>query len=105
MGISLGTPDENQGYSGTFSATMISRHLIDSMGDVAETMGVKKTPFAALGTSGSVSRLNFRLGPLSFRHCGGVTGALPRVVSRRILMGNTATNLSTAVFHGRPKWL
>jgi len=44
MGISLGTPDENQGYSGTLSDTMISRHLIDSMGDVAETMGLKNPP-------------------------------------------------------------
>jgi len=52
MGISLGTPDETHGYSGTFSDTMISRYLIDSMGDVAEKMGVKKTPCAALGAGG-----------------------------------------------------
>src|ERR1035437_3843525 len=48
--------------------------------------------------------VDFRLGPLSFRHCGGMTGALPRVLSRRILRETTATNSSTAVFHGRPKW-
>ena len=66
--------------------------------------GMRISADIRLGHGGSVSRLNFRLGPLSFRHCGGMTGALPRVLSRRILRETTATNSSTAVFHGRPKW-
>ena len=33
-------------------------------------------------------RLNFRLGPLSFRHYGGMTEALPRLLSRADLEGN-----------------
>src|ERR1017187_8557302 len=48
-------------------------------------MELEKLPYPRLGHGGSVSRLNFRLGPLSFRHCGGMTGALPRGLSRRIL--------------------
>src|ERR1019366_2073490 len=41
-----------------------------------------------LGHSGSVSRLNFRLGFLSFRHCGGMAGALPGSIGQADLGRN-----------------
>jgi hypothetical protein len=41
-----------------------------------------------LGHCGSVSRLNFGLGPLSFRHCGGMTGAPPGSIGQADLEGN-----------------
>ena len=41
-----------------------------------------------LGQSGSVSRLDFRLGPLSFRHCGGMAGAPPGNIGQADLEGN-----------------
>src|ERR1039457_3992780 len=51
-------------------------------------MELEKLAIPRLGRSGSVSRLNFRLGPLSFRHCGGMTGVLPGRIGQADLEGN-----------------
>src|ERR1035437_4933467 len=43
--------------------------------------------YTCLGQSGSVSRLDFRLGPLSFRHCGGMAGGPPGNIGEADLWG------------------
>jgi hypothetical protein len=99
-----------EGYEQLQSSTMETATCSQSCGskqlDQKHFWNKNARTRVCLGRSGSVSRLNFRLGPLSFRHCGGMTGALPRVMSRRIFEGNHSykfiySGFSRDVLNGR----